>query len=63
LRVGLVQALERAGLVRDVVVSVTHFLAISDLIAVVDYWSTLTQENCRRLAVNRRLKVFPCPSI
>lgn len=61
LRAGLFQALERAGLNREVVVSVTHFLAIPDLIAVTDYCSTLPQQICRRLADDKRLKILPSP--
>ncbi|MFD2263839.1 LysR substrate-binding domain-containing protein [Lacibacterium aquatile] len=61
LRVGLFQALERQGLKRDVAVSVTHFLAIPEMVAVTDYCSTLPQLICRRLARDPRLKVLPSP--
>lgn len=61
LRVGLFQALERQALRREVAVSVTHFLAIPELIAVTDYCSTLPTLICRRLAHDPRLKVVPPP--
>ncbi len=62
LRVGLFQALERQGLRREVAVSVTHFLAIPEMIAVTDYCATLPSLICRRLADDRRLKVVPAPA-
>lgn len=61
LRAGLFQALEQQGLRREVAVSVTHFLAIPELIAVSDYCSTLPALICRRLAQDTRLKVLPPP--
>ena len=61
LRVGLFQALERQALRREVAVSVTHFLAIPELIAVTDYCSTLPTLICRRLAHDPRLKIVPSP--
>jgi DNA-binding transcriptional LysR family regulator len=61
LRAGLFQALEQQGLRREVAVSVTHFLAIPELIAVTDYCSTLPRLICRRLANDARLKVLPPP--
>ncbi|WP_445680708.1 LysR substrate-binding domain-containing protein [Radicibacter daui] len=61
LRAGLFQALDRQGLRRDVAVSVTHFLAIPELIAVTDYCSTLPKLICRFLARDKRLKVLPSP--
>ncbi|MDR7335444.1 LysR substrate-binding domain-containing protein [Roseateles asaccharophilus] len=61
LRVGLFQALERQGLKRDVAVSVTHFLAIPDMIAVTDYCATLPRLICERLRSDPRLKVLPAP--
>lgn len=61
LRVGLFQALERQGLRREVAVSVTHFLAIPEMIAVTDYCATLPSLICRRLADDPRLKVMPAP--
>jgi DNA-binding transcriptional LysR family regulator len=61
MRVGLFQALEQQGLTRDVAVSVTHFLAVPEMIAVTDYCSTLPSLICRRLARDPRLKVVPAP--
>jgi DNA-binding transcriptional LysR family regulator len=61
LRVGLFQALERHGLRREVAVSVTHFLAIPEVVAVTDYCATLPSLICRRLARDSRLKVLPAP--
>jgi DNA-binding transcriptional LysR family regulator len=63
LRAGLFQALERHGLRRDVVVSVTHFLSIPDLIAATDYCTTLPRRICERLASDPRLKVLARRSI
>lgn len=61
LRVGLFQALERQHLRRDVAVSVTHFQAVPEMIAVTDYCATLPNLLCRRLARDRRLRVVPAP--
>ncbi|HEV7257001.1 MAG TPA: LysR substrate-binding domain-containing protein [Bosea sp. (in: a-proteobacteria)] len=61
LRAGLFQALDRQGLRRDIAVSVTHFLAIPELIAVTDYCSTLPKLICRHLAGDPRLKIVPSP--
>lgn len=61
LRVGLFQALESRGLRRDVAVSVTHFLAVAEMVAVTDYCATLPNQICRRLASDPRLKVLPAP--
>lgn len=61
LRAGLFQALERHGLRRDVAVSVTHFLAVPDLIAATDYCTTLPRRICQRLAGDPRLKVLAPP--
>lgn len=61
LRAGLFQALDRQGLKREVVVSVTHFATISEIIAATDYCATLPQLICRRLAFDPRLKVVPAP--
>jgi len=61
LRAGLFQALERQGLRRDVAVSVTHFLAIPEMLAVTDYCTTLPMQICRHLAGDTRLKVLPAP--
>lgn len=62
LRVGLFQALERQGLRREVAVSVTHFLAIPEVIAVTDYCATLPNLICRRLVHDARLKILPTPA-
>lgn len=61
LRAGLFQALERQGLKRDVAVSVTHFLAIPEMVAVTDFCATLPHLICRRLQGDPRLKVLPAP--
>jgi DNA-binding transcriptional LysR family regulator len=61
LRAGLFQALERQALKRDVAVSVTHFLAVPEMIAATDYCSTLPRLICKRLAHDRRLKILPAP--
>ncbi|MCS6765297.1 MAG: LysR substrate-binding domain-containing protein [Candidatus Protistobacter heckmanni] len=61
LRAGLFQALERQGLRREVAVSVTHFLAIPEMVAVTDYCATLPGLICRRLAGDARLKILPAP--
>ncbi len=61
LRAGLFQALERQGLRREVAVSVTHFLAIPEIVAVTDYCATLPRLICRHLAHDMRLKVLPSP--
>lgn len=61
LRVGLFQALQRQGLRREVAVSVTHFLAIPEIVAVTDYCATLPGQICRHLAHDPRLRVLPAP--
>ncbi len=61
LRAGLFQALERQGLRREVAVSVTHFLAIPEMVAVTDYCATLPSLICRHLGHDPRLKVLPSP--
>ncbi|OZI25984.1 LysR family transcriptional regulator [Bordetella genomosp. 9] len=61
LRAGLFQALERQGLKRDVVASVTHFASIPEIVAATDYCATLPQLICRRLSQDARLKVLPTP--
>lgn len=61
LRVGLFQALEKQGLKREVAVSVTHFLAVPEVVAVTDYCATLPAQICRKLASDKRLKVLPSP--
>jgi DNA-binding transcriptional LysR family regulator len=61
MRVGLFQALQQKGLKRDVAVSVTHFLAVPEMVAVSDYCATLPRLICQRLARDVRLKVLPAP--
>lgn len=61
LRAGLFQALERRHLKREVAVSVTHFLAVPEMVAVTDYCATLPTLICRRLAHDPRLKFLPAP--
>ncbi|WP_336333217.1 LysR substrate-binding domain-containing protein [Pseudomonas putida] len=61
LRAGLFQALEQQGLKREVAVSVTHFLAVPELIAATDYCATLPRLICQYLARDPRLKVLPAP--
>ena len=61
IRAGVFQALQQQGLKRDVVVSVTHFLAVPEIIAVTDYCATLPMLVCRSLQRDPRLKVLPCP--
>lgn len=61
LRVGLFQALQRQNLRREVAVSVTHFLAIPEMVAVTDYCATLPMLICRRLAGDKRLRIMPAP--
>lgn len=62
MRVGLFQALEQKGLRRDVAVSVTHFLAVPEMVAVTDCCATLPRLICRRLASDSRLKVVAAPT-
>jgi DNA-binding transcriptional LysR family regulator len=61
MRAGLFQALEQRGLKREVAVSVTHFLAVPEIVAVTDYCATLPSLICRRLARDPRLKVLRAP--
>jgi DNA-binding transcriptional LysR family regulator len=61
MRAGLFQALEQRGLKREVAVSVTHFLAVPEIVAVTDYCATLPSLICQRLARDPRLKVLPAP--
>ncbi len=61
LRAGLFQALDRQGLKREVVVSVTHFAPIPEIVAATDYCATLPELICRRLTHDARLKVLPAP--
>ncbi|ESQ79045.1 LysR substrate-binding domain-containing protein [Asticcacaulis sp. YBE204] len=61
LRAGLFQTLDRQGVKREVAVSVTHFLAVPEMIAVTDYCATLPRLICRHLAHDRRLKTVEAP--
>lgn len=62
MRVGLFQALEQKGLKREIAVSVTHFLAVPEMVAVTDYCATLPRLICRKLAGDHRLKIVPAPA-
>jgi DNA-binding transcriptional LysR family regulator len=61
MRVGLFQALERQGLRRELAISVTHFLAVPEIIAVTDYCATLPRLICKQIAKDPRLKVIESP--
>lgn len=61
MRAGLFQALEQRGVKREVAVSVTHFLAVPEMVAVTNYCATLPRLICQRLARDERLKVLPAP--
>lgn len=61
MRIGLFQALQQTGLKREVAVSVTHFLAVPEMVAVSDYCATLPRLICERLARDERLKTLPAP--
>lgn len=59
---GLFQALDKRHLKREVAVSVTHFLAVPEMLAVTDYCSILPRLICRGLERrDPRLKVVPTP--
>jgi len=60
-RAGLFQALQKHGLRREVAVSVTHFLAVPEMIAVTDYCAVLPALICRHLADDPRLKIVQAP--
>ncbi len=61
LRAGLFQMLEKQNLRRDVAVSVTHFLAIPEMVAVTDYCATLPRQICARLSHDPRVRVVAPP--
>ncbi len=61
LRAGLFQALDQRGLRREVAVSVTHFLAVPEMVAATDYCATLPNLICRHLTRDPRLKVLSAP--
>lgn len=61
MRAGLFQALAQHQLKRDVVISVTNFFAVAEMVAVTDYCATLPSLICRRLMHDPRLKILPAP--
>ncbi|WP_422881835.1 LysR substrate-binding domain-containing protein [Pantoea agglomerans] len=61
MRAGLYQALKQRGLRRQVAVSVTHFLAVPEMIAVTDYCATLPRLICQHLSRDQRLRIVPAP--
>jgi len=61
MRAGLYQALEQRGLRRQVAVSVTHFLAVPEMIAVTDYCATLPRLICQHLSRDERLRIVHAP--
>ncbi len=61
IRAGVFQALGKQNLKREVAVSVTHFLAVPEMIAVTDYCATLPMLVCCGLERDARLKVLPAP--
>lgn len=61
LRAGLFQVLDKQSLQREVAVSVTHFLAVPEMIAVTDYCATLPRLICQGLQRDPRVKVIPAP--
>ena len=61
LRAGLFQALGQQNLKREVAVSVTHFLAVPEMLAVTDYCATLPSLICGRLERDPRLKILATP--
>lgn len=61
LKAGLFQALGQQNLKRDVAVSVTHFLAVPEMLAATDYCATLPLLICRNLERDSRLKIIPAP--
>ncbi|ESQ87099.1 hypothetical protein ABAC460_21250 [Asticcacaulis sp. AC460] len=61
LRAGLFVALEQKEIKREVAVSVTHFLAVPEMIAATDYCTTLPARISHHLARDPRLKVVPAP--
>lgn len=61
LRAGLFRALDAQGLRREVAVSVTHFLAVPEMVAATDYCATLPRLICRHLARDARLRILEAP--
>ncbi|NGZ84693.1 LysR substrate-binding domain-containing protein [Duganella aceris] len=62
MRIGLFQTLKQHGLRRELAISVTHFLAVPEIIAITDYCATLPRLICDRIARDPRLKMLPPPS-
>jgi DNA-binding transcriptional LysR family regulator len=61
IRAGVFQALGQQNLKREVAVSVTHFLAVPEMVAVTDYCATLPRLICRSLEGDPRLRVVEAP--
>jgi DNA-binding transcriptional LysR family regulator len=61
IRAGVFQALAKQNLKREVAVSVTHFLAVPEMIAVTNYCATLPKHICESLRRDTRLKIIPSP--
>ncbi|MRW83767.1 LysR family transcriptional regulator [Pseudoduganella sp. FT26W] len=61
MRVGLFQTLKQRGLERELAISVTHFLAVPEIIATTDYCATLPRLVCDQIAKDTRLKILPAP--
>ncbi len=62
IRAGLFQALQKQGLKREVAVSVTHFLAVPEIVVVTDYCATLPIQISKKIAKDKRLKILPSPA-
>lgn len=61
LRAGLFQVLGKQNVRREIAVSVTHFMAVPEIIAVTDYCATLPRLICQQLRRDPRFKVLPTP--
>jgi len=61
IKAGVFQALGQQNLKREVAVSVTHFLAVPEMVAVTDYCATLPRLICRSLERDARLKIIEAP--
>ena len=61
IRAGVFQALGQQNLKREVAISVTHFLAVPEMVAVTDYCATLPRLICRSLERDFRLKIVDTP--
>ncbi|WP_237359185.1 LysR substrate-binding domain-containing protein [Vibrio mimicus] len=53
--------MEQQHLKREVAVSVTHFLAVPEMLAVTDYCATLPKLIGKSLERDPRLKILPAP--